>query len=223
MARDKDPAFLFYDGDASKDVSHMNRLERGCYFDIIQAQRKFHGITMEQARKILGKDFEKCWPALEMILSCEDGVFFIEWVRDSILRRKAHAEKQKKRIQDYWDKKKTEDHGNTTVLPLENVIENENEIVIGLKKEWQISVTKKYLGDKVKIIYDLRTYFQTTKQLEGLEQAGWTKFDEFMKANPSRVFESDDFVYNSYRNFCTSQPNGKKTLTFEELEKARQK
>jgi hypothetical protein len=131
----KDPAFLFYDGDAARDVSHMNRLERGAYFDLIQAQRKFGGYTMEQARKILGKDFEACWGSLELILSIEGDEFYIEWVRNSILQRKEHAEKQRKRIQDYWDKQKQNGdiprnyHGTSAVLPLEEEKENANEEV----------------------------------------------------------------------------------------------
>lgn len=127
----KDPAFLFYDGDAARDVSHMNRLERGCYFDLIQAQRKFGGFTVEQIRKILGSDFENCWGAIEIILMRDEaGKFYIEWVRESMINRKEYAEKQRKRIQDYWDKKKEEDkeilpipekyHGTTAVVPLEN-------------------------------------------------------------------------------------------------------
>jgi hypothetical protein len=135
----KDPAFLFYDGDAARDVSHMNRLERGAYFDIIQAQRKFHGITVDQIRKILGKDFEQCWAALEMVLSVdENGKYFIEWIRESELKRSAHAELNRKRIQSYWDKKNGKsviprnNHGNTEGLtksePLVNEIENENAI-----------------------------------------------------------------------------------------------
>lgn len=127
----KDPAFLFYDGDAARDVSHMNRLERGCYFDLIQAQRKFGGYTAEQARKILGKDFDSCWDALTLVLTQENGIFFIEWMRDSILKRKAYIEIQRQRIQNYWDKKKKIPRyyrGNTTDIPLENEIENENVI-----------------------------------------------------------------------------------------------
>ena len=105
----KDPAFLFYDGDAARDVSHMNRLERGCYFDFIQAQRKFGKLKQEQVKKILGADFDECWPSLEMILSHEGEYYFIEWVSISVAKRKAHAEKQRKRIQDYWDNKKRSD------------------------------------------------------------------------------------------------------------------
>ena len=128
----RDPAFLFYDGDAARDVSHMNRLERGAYFDFIQAQRKFGGVTVEQVRKIIGKDFDACWPSLEMVLTVVDGVYFIQWVKDSTEKRAKFAQIQKERIQTYWDKKHTpviprNNHGKSTDLPYANEIENEIE------------------------------------------------------------------------------------------------
>lgn len=119
MAKEKrDPAFLFYDGDAARDVSHMDRLERGAYFDLIQAQKKFHGYTMEQSRKLLGKDFETVWNALEIVLEQENGTYFIPWLRNSLEERAQKNEIQRKRIQDYWDRVKN--HGNTTEEPSEN-------------------------------------------------------------------------------------------------------
>jgi len=146
----KDPAFLFYDGDAARDVSHMNRLERGAYFDLIQAQRKFGGYTVEQIRKILGKDFDEVWPALELILSKDkDNIYFIEWVKNSIDKRKEHAEIQRKRIQNYWDNKRKENEekqipinndGNTVVLPLVN----ENEIVNEIENINYNEIVNKY-------------------------------------------------------------------------------
>lgn len=128
----RDPAFLFYDGDAARDVSHMNRLERGAYFDFIQAQRKFGGVTVEQARKIIGKDFDACWPSLEMVLTCVDGLYFVQWIKDSTERREHYSKTQKDRIQRYWDKKNTpviprNNHGKSVDLPLEEEIENEIE------------------------------------------------------------------------------------------------
>lgn len=161
----RDPAFLFYDSDAARDVSHMNRLERGCYFDLIQAQRKFGGYTTEQARKILGKDFDLCWDALTLILSCENDVYFIEWVKDSIEKRKEHAEKQRVRIQNYWDEKKKEfipslNHGNTVVIPLVN--ENENVIVNDI--DYYKGVVENYHSlcpklNKVQVINKIRKGF----------------------------------------------------------------
>ena len=163
----KDPAFLFYDGDAARDVSHMNRLERGAYFDLIQAQRKFGGLTVEQIRKVLGKDFDEVWPALELILyKTETEKFYIEWVQVSIENRKQFAERQRKRIQDYWDEKKNNNdsnviprnnHGITTDIPLEN--ENENEKVI-----------------KYEIIFD-----NFRKNYPGIKRGLKTEFENYKK------------------------------------------
>jgi hypothetical protein len=88
----------------------------------------------------------------------------------------------------------------------------ENEI-FGLKKESRITIKKVYAGDKIKIIYDLRAYFDASGQLEDIARAGWTDFDEFMAANPAGVFDDDRHLYNSYRKFCTTS-NGKKKPAF---------
>lgn len=135
MAKGKDPAFLFYPGSASEDTQFMNRLERGAYFDLLKAQKKFQKFTLLLVKKVLGSDFDACWPAIESVLEKDGDMYFIGWVNDAIENRKEHSEKQKKRIQEYWDKKnKTKVipesfHGNTTELPLVNESKNENEII----------------------------------------------------------------------------------------------
>ncbi len=92
----KDPAFLFYYADAASDVSLMNRLERGCYFDIMQAQKKFGRLNIIQIKKILGSDFDSCWPSIEMIMTKIDDLYYIEWLEDSIEKRKKFTESRKK-------------------------------------------------------------------------------------------------------------------------------
>lgn len=88
----KDRTFLFYDADAASDVSHLNRLERGCYFDIILAQKKFGRMTREQLRNVLGNDFDTCWKNLEMCLYCEDARYYIPWLEEAMAKRKAYCE-----------------------------------------------------------------------------------------------------------------------------------
>jgi hypothetical protein len=87
----KDPAFLFYPGDAAEDVSHMNRLERGCYFDLIQAQKKFGPLPLSTIQKVLGKDFDSCWESIKMCLTYEKDMYFISWLQDSIEKRKNYS------------------------------------------------------------------------------------------------------------------------------------
>jgi hypothetical protein len=144
MGKSKDPAFLFYPGSASEETQFMNRLERGAYFDLLKAQKKFRKFSLILIRKVLGGDFEVCWPAIESVLEKEGDLYFIGWVEDAITARAAHSEKQKKKIQEYWDKKKKKDstvlpesfHGINPELPLinENVIENINAITNEVKE-----------------------------------------------------------------------------------------
>lgn len=93
MAKE-DFCFTYYDGDALRDMSHMNRLERGCYNDIVLQQRKFGRLTLEQIKKVLGKDFEECWPSVNLVLIFEDGKYFIKWLETSIDKMRAHAQNQ---------------------------------------------------------------------------------------------------------------------------------
>ncbi len=162
----RDPAFLFYDGDAARDVSHMNRLERGAYFDIIQMQRKCHGIAKDKIGKVLGKDFDACWPALEIVLSNDESGYFIPWVRESIEKRARHCEKQRENANQRWHKSDlpTQCHGNTMGMPLEDENEIENEAVTEPTKEsnkpvkviYPIDEVIEYLNEKAGKNYGLK-------------------------------------------------------------------
>lgn len=90
MAKE-DFCFTFYDGDAARDASHMNRTERGGYYDMIIAQRKFGWLTIDQIKKVLGKDFEEIWPAIELIMTKEGDLFYIGWVETSIQKSRKHS------------------------------------------------------------------------------------------------------------------------------------
>ena len=92
----KDPAFLYYDGDASKDMSHMSRTERGAYIDIVHAQKKFGRLSLEIIKKVLSKDFEDCWPSLRLVMNFEDDKYYIEWLEASIDKRKSFTESRRK-------------------------------------------------------------------------------------------------------------------------------
>lgn len=125
----KDPAFLFYDGDAARDVSHMNRLERGAYFDFMQAQKKFGPLNIKAIQKILGRDFDSCWPALIMCLSCVNDMYFIAWLKDSIEKRQKYSEgrsKNRKGSKQLKNKEKESTYVKHMENAIENVIEDEN-------------------------------------------------------------------------------------------------
>lgn len=133
----KDPAFLFYDGDAARDVSHMNRLERGCYFDIIQAQRKIGRLSIDLIKKILGKDFNTCWDSVKICLSYENDMYFIEWIEESSNRRKLYSESRRQnrlKFQSIDNQNINNNKSKTYVNHMENENENINKGGAGGKK-----------------------------------------------------------------------------------------
>jgi hypothetical protein len=149
MAKE-DFCFTYYDGDAARDMSHMDRLTKGAYNDLIIMQRKIGRLEMKHIKMVLGSDFEKCWPSLEFILKSEDGKYWIEWVEISVEKSKKNAEKNAKKIKDYWNSEKgkqrkkilneykndtTVQNNDTNVIPLEDGNGNEdgNEDIFILK------------------------------------------------------------------------------------------
>jgi len=129
----KDPAFLFYPADAAQDVSHMNRLERGCYFDLIQAQKKFGRLSEDLIKKVLGHDYELCWESIKICLTYVDHMYFIDWLEESIDKRKKYCESRKSNKNSVKSDDMLnicETHDSTYVKHMvnenENVIEKEN-------------------------------------------------------------------------------------------------
>lgn len=91
-----DFCFNFYDGDATRDMAHMNRLERGAYMDIIIQQRQRGHLSIEDIKRFLSKDFDTVWGAIEWVMKkAPDGKFFVEWLQNSEVRAKEHSTKQK--------------------------------------------------------------------------------------------------------------------------------
>ena len=154
----KDPAFLYYDGDAAKDVSHMNRLERGCYFDFLQAQRKFGRMQESLIRKILGKDFETCWESLKICLTCVEDMYFIEWLENSTNKRKEYSESRKRNRTRQKEENK-QDMSNISLLydkDMENENENRNEIedsneIENVKEQWNSFAKEFNLPEIIKL------------------------------------------------------------------------
>ncbi len=117
----KDPAFLYYDGDAAKDMAHMNRLERGAYIDLVHAQKKFGRLSLDIIKKVLGRDFDNCWVSIELILTRIDEKYFIEWLENSIARRENFSESRRQN-------RRKKDQKGTCVEDMMNISEHMNKI-----------------------------------------------------------------------------------------------
>lgn len=176
----KDPAFLFYPGDAANDTQFMNRLERGAYFDLVKSQRLFGGFTAVQLRKILGNDFESVWPSLELVLEKDGDLFFIGWLRVSISKRDEYSKKQSDRIKKRWN-----NDGITVVIPKKEIeieIKNESEVEIELKPEKQKS--------ELPTVYLTRKIDVPSGWPEEQFRAAWDEWRIYRKRRHRFVFDS---------------------------------
>lgn len=92
-------------------------------------------------------------------------------------------------------------------IEIEGEIDIDIDIIkIGVKKDFSVSIAKKFMHDKIYRIYDLREYFARTEQLVELELVKFNKFEEFMKANPAGVFTDPKHLYNAFKKFHTAEP-----------------
>lgn len=143
MAKE-DFCFTYYDGDAARDMAHMTRLERGAYTDIIISQRKFGRLTLDQIRKILGRDFTEVWPAISLVMkeydtaplfagSSQPKLYAIEWVESSIERSKKHAHRQTENIKKRFKNPKVVIPDENLVLPKDNLVLPKQNLVIPLE------------------------------------------------------------------------------------------
>lgn len=135
MAKE-DFCFTYYDGDAARDTTHMNRLERGAYHDLIISIRKFGHLTLDQIKKILGRDFMDCWGAVELIMKIDsDGKFFIDWLETSICKMRAQSKKQSENVTKRYQQHTNDIPKEQTVIPLEDGDGDGDGDVIDLNKK----------------------------------------------------------------------------------------
>jgi hypothetical protein len=115
MAKE-DFCFTYYDGDALRDMSHMNRLERGGYNDIVLQQRKFGWLTIDQIKKILGKDFDEIWPSVNLVLIFDEieKKYYVDWLHKSVQKMRTHSKLQSERAKNSRKKAEQEPNGNQT-------------------------------------------------------------------------------------------------------------
>ena len=211
MAKE-DFCFTYYDGDAARDMAHMTRLERGCYSDIIISIRKFGHITIDQIKKILSRDYEECFPAIELILKKDhEGKYFIEWLENSLEKSKKHSKKQ--RDNRFGKTKQQPNNNQTTVLvaPLGDGYGDEYKVEEGVGEEEAkekfivpemlktfLAVNKKYKSDRQRDYPELlqiaNFYNAGIIGFEAMLQQ-WEKICEFIAS------------HSFYRNYSLMQIN----------------
>jgi len=208
----KDPAFLFYPGDYLKDTQCLSESAQTAYDRIMCEHMRNICISQERLNFFTKRLNDEQRSEVMHVLQKVAGGFQIEWVADSILKRRNYSDSRRKNRE---GKGKSNTKDMLTYVPhMENAngidIANITEEGKGVQGENRIIILPKYASEKPIVIYNLRDHFTITGQLEAIERAGWIKFDEFMKDNPAATFNDPKHLYNAFKRFNTQEqkPNG---------------
>lgn len=216
----KDPAMLWYWGDWFSGTSLMSRHLKGCYMDLLHAQFNNGRLCLDEIKTVLGADFGAAWPTLQKKFVKDDsGLFFNKRCEEEKLKRQAFVKSRTKNLDTANHKPPRMDVH--TEDGIKDEIKDEKKIggaggkiiEIGEKAELWVAIPAKYAGEHPRRIYDLSKYFDLAGQAEVFRSNGWAKkYKSFMTKNPGRVFDDENFLYNSFKNFCTNGGrNGKES------------
>lgn len=225
----KDPAILFYTGDFLTGCADLTLEERGQYITLLCLQHQKGHLSEKMIRLAVG---ETSSDVMKKFKTDDDGNFYNERMDIEIGKRVEHSEKQRKKIQDYWDRKRlsesksdttvytTED---TTVIPLENRNENEDESRIDYKSVIENFETLCPNLGKVQVISEKRKAhirarvgeFGIGKLIEAFRLAGDS---DFLNGKNDRAWKADiDWVINpnNFIKIIEGKYNNKKTEKYE--------
>lgn len=146
----KDPAFLFYPGDYLRDTQTLSEKTQVSYDRIMCEHMRNICITHQQLKfftKRLNKDEKE---ELLMLLAKKDGVYIIDWVAESIIKRREYSESRRNnRIKKDTIISKTYDPH----MENENGIEDINDNIVELYNGTNISFSNFWKEYKKKVGY----------------------------------------------------------------------
>ena len=123
----KDPAFLFYPGDYLRDTQTLSEKAQVAYDRIMCEHMRYICISQAQLKFFTKRLNEDELEELMFVLVQVDGGYQIEWVADSINKRKAYSESRRN---NRTGKKKKNSTNTSTSYDNHMEIENEIENVI---------------------------------------------------------------------------------------------
>lgn len=139
----KDPAFLFYPGDYLRDTQNLSEKSQVAYDRIMCEHMRNICISKQQLKFFTKRLNEDELEELMFMLSPYNGGYQIEWVAQSIVKRREYSESRRKNRSN--PKKKT---SKTYDKHMENENENENIIIDEKKIPPSIELIKSYCEER---------------------------------------------------------------------------
>jgi uncharacterized phage protein (TIGR02220 family) len=183
----KDPAFIFYPGDYLRDTQTLSERTQVAYDRIMCEHMRNICISQLQLKFFTKRLSEDEIEELLMVLTEVDGGYCIEWVVESINKRRAYSESRKRNRQS----KKKKDINNTSktyVTHMENENENEN-----IRKEKGESEGKKF-----------KEFIKSFNKITGRSFRGDSKTKGQFNARIREGFSLDNMM--TAINNCMSDP-----------------
>lgn len=139
MAKNKDPAVLFYTSDFLSGCALMDMRERGQYITLLCLQRERGHMTMQEIVRAVKKPSDE---VMSKFQKDEDGKYFNPRMELEIEKRGKHCQRQKENISKRWNKENDGSgiasgnaSGNTVVLPLGNGNGNRKDSISNSEKK----------------------------------------------------------------------------------------
>lgn len=144
----KDPIFPLYYNDIDRSTKTWTDEEFGAYMRLLMEQWDKGSLPKDYQRLTrIATSLDKNWPLLKDKFVDHDGVLknvVLEEIRE---KRNKHKEKQKENVSKRYQKSTKQP---TKIVPLEDEIENEDEVVINNKKELsKIEIMEGVLNDQI--------------------------------------------------------------------------
>lgn len=215
----KDPAFLFYPGDYLQDTQGMSERSQVAYDRIICKHMLNIPITKEQLNHFTKRLDELEKSEVMSVLTKFEGGYIIEWVAESINKRKAFS---RSRAENRIGKKKKDilNTSLTYVSHMENVIVNENENVfkggvgenfIKPSEDEKNHELPKHEIENCKVIVSSRTnprHYATDDEII----SNWNEFKAH-KFNGQNTYYGWNKVYEAFKNWLGYQISNNKFFT----------
>jgi hypothetical protein len=221
----KDPAFLFYPGDYLRDTQCLSESVQVAYDRIMCEHMRNICITQAQLNFFTKKLNDEQKAELMMVLTTVADGFQIDWVVESIIKRRAYSDSRRENRKNHGKKhmKTYDDH-------MENEIENVNESEIGsvdgkMLSPKMLDVWKKHhpdypvsMADDLKALRRIAEFickqsgvsFQPQeKKVEETVMGIWTTMSEFTATDSFYSSLSLKSIYNSIQSLSKKIINGK--------------
>ena len=199
----KDPAFLFYPGDYLRDTQTISSNTQVAYDRIMCEHMRNICITQRQLNFFTKRLTEDETEELMFVLSKVKGGFQIEWVAESIEKRRKYS---KSRSDNRKGKSKKEDIISETY---DTHMENENENIIKKEVENKSSVNKQLIKDvcdffNVNEFKNFNTYkaLHTFVNVSNIDAKTFKAYQEYKQKSREKIHGWQSFIGKPENKFA---------------------